>query len=109
MKNPALTPLEQQIQDLKDALRIAINIIEIDNDQASSDLILQTPSSLLELLETYDSILDKHAPVHKPTPWYTPTLLALKSACCHLRNIYSSSLSTSEYKILCTTTNKYHK
>ena len=42
-----------------------INIIEFNNDLASPDLILHPPTSLPELLVSYDStlcaILDKHA------------------------------------------------
>ena len=67
-------------------------------------------------MTTLCSILDKHAPVitkfsklHKPNPWYTPALQALKSARHHLECIDSSSYSISDYKTLRTATNKYHK
>ena len=36
-------------------------------------------------------------------------LLALKSACHHLKRKYISTHSASDYKILCTATNQYHK
>ena len=97
-----------------------INIIEFNNDLASSDLILHPPISLPELLDSYDStllsILDKHAPLitkvstpRKPNPWYTAALLALKSARRHLERKYISAHSVSDYKILRTATNQYHK
>ena len=76
--------------------------------------------SLPELLSSYDStlrsILDKHAPLitkfskpRKPNPWYTPALLALKSARRHLERKYISTHSVQDYKILRTATNQYHK
>ena len=97
-----------------------INIFEFNNDLASSDLILHPPTSLLELLDSYDStprsILDKHAPLitklsepRKPNPWCTPALLALKSARGHLERKYISTHSVLDYKILRTATNQYHK
>ena len=65
-----------------------INIIEFNNDLASSYLILHPPISLPELLDSYDSklrsIIDKHAPLitklskpRKPNPWYNSAPLAL--------------------------------
>ena len=94
-----------------------INIIESNNDLASSDLILHPITSLPELLDSYDStlrsILDRHAPFitkllkpRKSNPWYTPALLALKSASRHLERKYISTHSVSDYKILCTATNQ---
>ena len=81
-----------------------INIVKFNNDLASSDLILHHLTSLPELLDSYDSTLcsipDKHAPLitkpskpHKPNPWYIPALLALKSACHHLKCKYTSTHS----------------
>ena len=92
------------------------NIIEFNNDIASSDLILHLPTSLTKLLNSYDStlcsILDKHAPLitklpkpRKPNPWYTPALLAVKSARRHLERKYISTPSVQDYKILCRATN----
>ena len=97
-----------------------INIIEFNNDLTSFDLILHPPISLPELLDSYDStlrsILGKNAPLitklskpHKPNPWYTPALLALKSARRHLELKYIFTHSVSDYKILRTATNQYHK
>ena len=97
-----------------------INIIEFNNDLASSDLILHPPTSLPELLNSYDStlrsILDKHAPLiikfskpRQPNSWYTPALLALKSARRHLERKYISTNSVQDYKIIRTATNQYHK
>ena len=97
-----------------------INIIEFNNDLASSDLILHSPTSLPELLDSYDStlrsILDKNAPLitklsklRKPNPCYTPALLALKSARRHLERNCISTHYVSDYKILHTATNQYHK
>ena len=65
-----------------------INIIEFNNDLTSSNLILHPPTSLPELLDSYNStlrsVLDKHAPLItklskpcKSNPWYNPALLAL--------------------------------
>ena len=45
----------------------------------------------------------------KPNPWYTPALLALKSARRHLERKYISTHSVQDYKILRTTTNQYHR
>ena len=97
-----------------------INIIEFNNDLVSFDLILHPPISLPELLDSYDSTLrstlDKPAPLitklskpRKPNPWYTPALLAVKSARRHLERKYISTHSDSDYKILSTSTNQYHK
>ena len=97
-----------------------INIIEFNNDLASSDLILHHPTSQPELLDSYNStlrsILVKHALLitklskpRKPNPWYTPALLTLKSAHRHLERKYISTHSASDYKIICTATNLYHK
>ena len=95
-----------------------INIVEFNNEFASTDLILHPPKSLPELLDSYDSVphstLDKHAPLitklskpHKPSPWYTPALLGLKFARRHLERKHVSNHS--DYKILRTSTNQYHK
>ena len=96
------------------------NIIEFNNVLATSNLILHPLTTLPELLDSYDStvrsILDKHAPLiiklsklRKPNPWYTPALLALKSARRHLERKYISTHSVQEYKILRTETNQYHE
>ena len=95
------------------------NIVEFNNDLASSDVILHPPASH-ELLDIYEStlrsILDKHAPLitklskpHKPNPWCTPALLAVKSARRHLNRKYISTHSASDYTYLRTPTNQYHK
>ena len=97
-----------------------INIIEFNNDVASFDLILHPPTSLPQLLDSYDStlrsILDKHASLitklskpRKHNSWYTPALLALKTARRHLERKYIAIHSVSDYKIICTATNQYHK
>ena len=76
--------------------------------------------SLPELLDSYNStlrsVLDNHAPLitklsrpHKPNPCYTPALHALISARHHLERKYISTHSASNYKILLTATNQYHK
>ena len=97
-----------------------INVIEFNNDLASSDQILHPPTLLPELLNSYDStlrsIFDKHAPLitkfskpRKPNSWYTPALRALKSARPHRERKYISTHSVQDYKILRTATNQYHK
>ena len=45
----------------------------------------------------------------KPNPWYTPALLALKSARRHLERKYISTDSVQDYTILRTATNRYHR
>ena len=98
----------------------SINIIEFNNDLASSDLILHPSTSLPKVLNIYGStlrsILDKHVPLitklskpRKPNPWYTPDLLAPKSAPGRLERKYISTDSVQDYKILRTATNQYHK
>ena len=97
-----------------------INIIEFNNDVASSDLILHSTTSLPELLNSYDStlrsILNKHAlfitkisKPRKPNPSYTPALLVLKSARRHLERKYISTHYVQDYKIQRTATNQYRK
>ena len=100
---PPLPPSKFTIRRTKN-----INSIEFNNDHASSDLILHPPISLPELLDNYDStlcsILDKNASLITKlsknlanlTPWYTPALLALKSARHHLECKCISTHSVSD-------------
>ena len=98
-------------RDTQPGISKNINIIEFNNDLASSDLILHPPTSLPEMLDSYDSTLrstlDKHAPLitklskpRKPNPWCTPALLTLKSSRRHLERKYISTHSVQDYKIL---------
>src|SRR6218665_1177640 len=69
----------------------SINIEAFMRDLSSSDLVLNPPSSLDDLLcscnDTLSSLLDKHAPIitksgsqsHSNNPWYTSYLQAFKS------------------------------
>ena len=95
-------------------------ISEFYNNLASSDVILFFSTPLIELLYSYDSkrrsILEEHLPLiakfsnpDKPKPWYTPALLALKSARRQLERKSISTHSASDYTILRTTINHYHK
>ena len=78
---------------------------------ALTDLLDLYFSTLHSLLDCYASLLSKtnHSSCSSPSPWITPDILNLKSARHHLECIYINSRSISNWKMLHTTTNRYHK
>ena len=97
----------------------SINIETFKKDILASPLINNPPSTLTDLVNSYNStlssLLDKHAPLQskvihlKPdNPWFTSALNKLKLTCRHLQRSWSKSHSAEDLKLLRTATNKYH-
>jgi exonuclease III len=97
----------------------SINTTEFIHEIAISRLITHPPSTLTELIHSYNltlsDILNKHAPLRTKTiklkpsqPWFTPTLSKLKSFRRHLERLWSRTHSAADLKLLRSTTNHYH-
>src|SRR6218665_3539208 len=99
----------------------SINIEAFMRDLFSSDLVLNPPSSLDDLLCSYNatlsSLLDKHAPIitksgsHSNNPWYTSYLQAFKSFRRRLERTYVCYKRTRDPQLLSelkSATNRYH-
>src|SRR6218665_684028 len=97
----------------------SINIEAFMRDLSSSDLVLNPPSSLDDLLCSYNatlsSLLDKHAPVitksgsHSNNPWYTSYLQAFKSFRRRLEHTYKCTRDPQLLSELKSATNRYHR
>ena len=98
----------------------SIDIISFISDISKSSLITNPPDSLDDLVACYNftlrTILDKHAPLQKKlirpiksSPWFTPALQALKSACHRLERNWKSCKTPHTRQLLRTASNTYHK
>jgi len=96
-----------------------INIDQFISDISSSDLIINPPSNLNDLVSCYNStlssILDKHAPVINKqvttkhnNPWMTPSLIKFKSYRRHIESLWKQSHSELYHSLLKSATNRYH-
>ena len=98
----------------------SIDYSKIISDLSASPLIKNYPNAVIDLLDLYvstlRSLLYYYAPLLTKTnrssrfslsPWITPDILNLKSACHRLERIYINNHSISDWKIL--RTNRYHK
>jgi Reverse transcriptase (RNA-dependent DNA polymerase) len=96
----------------------SINTESFMQDLSLSDLILNTPSTLDNLLSSYNTtlstLLDKHAPLitksgsHSKNPWYTSYLQSLKSFRRRLERNYKRTRDPQLLSALKSATNKYH-
>ena len=97
----------------------SINVDQFIRDISISRLITHPPSTLNELLHSYNStlsfIFNKHAPLKtkivkskNSQPWFTPALSKLKSARRHLERLWSRTHSSVDLQRLRSTTNHYH-
>ena len=97
----------------------AIDYPKFIDDLNSSPLITNPPSCLPDLLDLFSQPFDHYSIITPPpstkssrtasTPWITPEILSLKSARCHLERTYIASHSIFEFKLLRSSTNRYHK
>ena len=114
LPTPRPDPVSQSFRRIS-----SINIDTFMQDLSASDLILNTPSSLDDLLSSYNTtlstLLDKHAPIitksgsHSKNPWYNSYLQAFRSFRRRLERSYKRTRDPELLSALKSATNRYHQ